>query len=161
MKVAEVMSVDVFSVSPKTPLRDLWKAIFKKGIHGVPVVDSRKKLLGIVAEEDLLKLLYPKYEDLIESFVSASDFEAMEDKIHELTALNAEQIMSKKVIFTRPDTFVMRALSRMITQDVHQLPVVAENDKLVGVVTKGDIFDYLFRKNLKRFAFRWSKKTSK
>lgn len=151
------MSARVFSVSPKTPLRDLWKAIFKKGIHGVPVVDRKKKLLGIVAEEDLLKLLYPKYEDLIEDFTSASDFEAMEEKIHELTSLNAEHIMSKKIIFTRPDAPIMRALSRMITRNVRQLPVVAENDTLVGMVTKGDVFDILFRKHLMRFTHKRTK----
>lgn len=151
MNVRQVMSAHVISVPPKTPLRDLWQAIFKKGIHGVPVVDSKKKLLGFVAEEDLLKLLYPKYEDLIEDFASASDFEAMEEKISELTVLKAEQIMNRKVIFTRPDTAIMRALSRMITQHVRQLPVIAENDTLVGMVTKGDIFDVLFKKHLMRF----------
>lgn len=150
MKVAEVMSVGVISVSPKTPIRDLWKAIFKKGIHGVPVVDREKRLVGIVAEEDLLKLLYPKYEDLIEDFVAASDFEEMEEKIDELTKLKAEHVMCKKIIFTRPDTPIMRALSRMIVRKVRQLPVVSEEDRLIGMVTKGDIFDVLFKKHLMR-----------
>lgn len=150
MKVHEVMSARVITVSPGTPLRKLWEAIFKKGIHGLPVVDGRKRLIGIVAEEDLLKLLYPKYEDFIEDFASASDFEEMEKKIDELTKLKAEHVMCKKIIFTRPDTPLMRALSRMIVRKVRQLPVVSEENILVGMITKGDIFDVLFKKHLMR-----------
>ncbi|MBI2405126.1 CBS domain-containing protein [Candidatus Gottesmanbacteria bacterium] len=150
MKVHEVMSGHVVTASPGTPVRKLWEAIFKKGIHGLPVVDSKKKLVGIVAEEDLLKLLYPKYEDIIEDFTSASDFEEMEEKIDELTKLKAEHIMCKKIVFTRPDTPIMRALSRMIVRDVRQLPVVSEENILIGMITKGDIFDILFKKHLRR-----------
>lgn len=150
MKVHEVMSGSVVMVSPGTPIRKLWEAIFKKDIHGIPVVDGKKRLIGIVAEEDLLKLLYPKYEDLIEDFVSASDFEEMEEKIDELTKLKAEHVMCKKIFFTRPDTPIMRALSRMIVRKVRQLPVVSEDNVLVGMITKGDIFDILFKKHLVR-----------
>jgi len=157
MKVVEVMSVNVITVSPKASIRDLWTAIFKKGIHGIPVVDSKKKLLGIVAEEDLLKPLYPTYENLIEDFVSASDFEEMEGKIDELTKLKAEHVMSKKVIFTRPDTPIMRALSRMIARKVRQLPVISQDNVLIGMITKGDIFDVLFKKHFLRFTHKHSK----
>ena len=151
MKVGEVMSVHIVSASANTPLRDLWKAIFKKGIHGLPITDNKKKLLGIIAEEDLLKPLYPSYRDLIEDFVSASDFEEMEEKIQELTKLKAEHLMSRKVIFTRPETPIMRALSRMIVQNVRQLPVIDRDNTLIGMITKGDIFDILFKKHMRGF----------
>lgn len=151
MKVREVMSVKMVSVVAKTPMRELWEAIFKKGIHGLPVIDSKKKLVGFISEEDLLKPLYPSYRDVIEDFVSASDFEQMEEKIKDLTKFRAEHLMNKKVIFTRPDTPIMRALSRMIARNVRQLPVISEQDVLIGMITKGDIFDFLFKKHLQRF----------
>ncbi len=154
MKVSEVMSVNVITVSPKASIRDLWTAIFKKGIHGIPVVDAKKRLLGIVAEEDLLKPLYPTYEDLIEDFVSATKFEEMEGKIDELATLKAEHVMSKKVVFTRADTPIMRALSRMIVRKVRQLPVINADNILIGMITKGDIFDILFKKHLVRLTSR-------
>lgn len=150
MKVHEIMSRKINVVSPKTTLPKLWELIFKKKIHAVPVVDNRQKLLGIIAEEDILKKLYPDYEDFVEDFVSAGDFEEMEERIHDLVDLCADELMSRKVIFTRTDTPILRALSRMIVRNVHQLPVLSEEGRVIGVISKGDIFDNLFTKHLRR-----------
>lgn len=149
MKVAEVMSKKIEMVAPETRLPQLWQLIFKKRIHAIPVVDAKGKLLGIVAEEDLLKPLYPDYEDFVEDFVSASDFEQMEERIHDLAGLTAEKLMNRRIIFTRKDTPIMRALSRMIVRNVRLLPVLSETNIVLGVVSKGDIFDCLFKKHLK------------
>lgn len=160
MKVRDVMSKHVQSVGPTTPLRDLWKAIFKKHIHALPVVDREKKMIGIVVEEDLLTPLYPGYEGVIEDFVGASDFEQMEEKIHDLVKLKASDVMNKRIIFTRDDSPVLRALSRMLVHKVHQLPVVTEENVLIGIVTKGDIFDSLFKKHLRLRGFSKNKLAS-
>lgn len=160
MKVRDVMSKKVEFVSPDTPLRDLWKAIFKKHIHALPVVGKDKKMIGIVVEEDLLTPLYPNYRELVEDFVGAEDFEEMEEKIHDLVKLKANDVMNKRIIFTRDDSPVLRALSRMIVHKVHQLPVVTEENILIGVITKGDIFDSLFKKHLRLQGFSRNKLSS-
>lgn len=138
------------AVPPETPLRELWKIIFKKKVNALPVVDKHKRIVGIVSEQDLLKPLYPNYREVIEDFVSASDFEEMEEKVHELTKLKAKHVMNKAVIFTRTETPILRALARMLTRRVGQLPVLSEENILIGIITKGDIFDALFKKHLRR-----------
>lgn len=160
MKVSDVMSKNVQFVTPNTPLRELWEAIFKKHIHALPVVGRDKKMVGIVVEEDLLTPLYPDYQGVIEDFVGAGDFEGMEEKIHDLVKLRAEHVMNKRIIFTRADSPVLRALSRMLVHKVHQLPVVTEENILIGVVTKGDIFDSLFKKHLSLRGFSRNKLSS-
>lgn len=160
MKVHEVMSQKTVTVSPKTKLAELWEIIFKKNVRGVPVVDAKNRLMGIVAEEDLLKRLYPNYEEYIEDFVSAADFEEMEERLSDLIGLTAEDLMSKKVIFTRKNTPILRALSRMILRSVHQLPVISENNEVIGVISKSDIFDILFAKRL-RGKFKAKNKSKK
>ncbi len=159
MKVQDIMSTNILTVSPKTPFRDLWKAIVKKRVHALPVIDKNKKLVGIVAEEDLLKPLYPNHQQFIEEFLSVSDFEDMEKKIYELVKLKAEHVMCKKVIFTRRDTPILRALSRMIVRNVRQLPVLSEEGVVIAMVSKGDIFDNLFNRHLAKKAFRHLKIT--
>ena len=149
MKVSEVMSRKTVTVTPKTELKELWKAIFKLHIHALPVVDGKKRLVGIVVEKDLLKPLYSNYEQFIEDFISVDAFEEMEDKIVDVAKLHAEDVMCKRVIFTREDTPLMRSLSRMIVRNVNQLPVLDKNNMIVGMVTKGDIFDALFRRHLR------------
>lgn len=115
----------------------------------MPVVDQHKKLLGIVSKEDLLKKLYPNYLDLVDDFSKASDFQEMEDKVKDLIYVSAQEIMNTHVIFTRGDTPVMRVLSRMIAQKVDQLPVLSDDDIVIGMITKGDVFKGLFKTQLK------------
>ncbi len=148
MIVSQIMSKGVVTVSPETPYREIWKRFFSKHIHTLPVVDKNNKLVGIITREDLLRPLYPQYQDVFEYLESSKDFEAMEDRVRELEPLKAKALMSGTVVFTRADTLIMRVLSRMIVRNVDQLPVLTEDDKVIGVITKGDIFYTLFRTHL-------------
>jgi len=149
MKVDTVMSARVTVVRPETTLRELWKTLFQKHVNALPVVDGKKNLVGLITKEDVLKLLYPNYGDLLEDLFTAYDFEEMEERIHELNTRKARDIMCKRVIYTREDLPVMRALSRMIARRLNQLPVLSrKDDRVVGMVTKGDIFRALFQKHL-------------
>lgn len=150
MKVQEIMSSRVVTVTPATSYKELWNSILKKHLHSLPVIDKHKKIVGIVAEEDLLKPLYPDYTRFIEDLTSAHDFESMEDTIREIVDLSAKHIMKRRIVFTRPETPIMRALSRMLVHDIRQLPVVDEGDVLVGVISKGDIFKALFKRQEKK-----------
>ncbi len=147
MIVSEIMSKDVLTVAPDTSYRDLCKKIFASHIHTLPVVDRQKGLVGIVTRKDILERLYPKYQDVLEFLETPQDFEAMEDRIEEMAPLRARDIMCTTVIFARETTLVMRALSRMIVRHVDQLPILNDDDQVVGVVTKGDIFYSLFQRH--------------
>ncbi len=157
MTVSEIMSRAVMTVTPETTYRDLCKKIFSTHIHTMPVVNSTGKLVGIVTRKDILERLYPKYQDVMDYLETPQDFEAMEERIREMAPIKAKDIMCRTVIFSRESTLVMRALSRMIVRHVDQLPVLNDEDQVVGVITKGDIFYSLFRKN---FGDKGKSKTS-
>ncbi len=159
--IKEVMSTSVHSVIATTPYKEIWFTIFKSHTNALPVVDKNGKLVGLVTRDDLLRPLYPKYQELFETIESPADFEAMEDRMKELAGLKATDVMQKNVIFTRDMTLVMRALSRMILRRVNQLPVLNEKDVVIGMVTKGDIFLSLFQKNFKQPIGRKSKGVKK
>jgi CBS-domain-containing membrane protein len=150
MKIQTVMSAIVLTVDPDSTVRELWKLLFKKHVNAAPVVDKKKKLVGIITKEDLLKALYPDFEEYFADISVVSDFEEMEGKIKQLGNLKAKDIMSKRVVFTRSETPMMRALSRMIVRRVDQLPVLSEKDEVIGMVTKGDIFYALVKKEMKK-----------
>lgn len=148
MDIQSIMSATSITTSPDTTVRELWKILFAKRVNAIPVVDAKKKLLGIITKEDLLKALYPDYQEYFVDLGEIEDFEAMELKVRELGSKKAKDIMCKRVVYTRTDTPIMRALSRMIARRLNQLPVLSETDMVVGMVTKGDVFYALFRKNL-------------
>lgn len=149
MKVRDVMtSKDVITATSASTVRELWKQLFSRRVNAIPVVDAKKKLLGIVTKEDLLRALYPDYEEYMSDITGLEDFEAMENKVRELGSKKATEIMCKRVIYTRTETPLMRALSRMIARRLNQLPVLSEKDAVVGMVTKGDVFYALFKKSI-------------
>jgi CBS domain-containing membrane protein len=148
MQVSSVMSTKIYTATPETAVQELWKLLFTKHKNAIPVVDKNQKLIGIVTKEDLLEALYPNYEEYLEDIPLFKSFEEMEGKVKEVGNVKARQVMCKRVIYTRADTPIMRALSRMIVRRVNQLPVVSENTKVIGMITKGDIFRALFKKEL-------------
>lgn len=158
MKVRDAMSKKIVSASPLATFPEIWKKIFTHRVTAIPIVDSTNHLVGIVSREDLLKILYPTYHDQIFDFTLLPDFEDMEISLGQLSEKRAKDVMNRHVIFSREDTQIMRALSRMIVRQVHQLPVVNEEGKLVGVITKGDIFYALAKKN---FLLKMSAKRKK
>lgn len=143
MIVSDIMSKKIVTVRTDIPFRQLWTTITKAKVNAVPVVDNKKKLLGIITKQDLLERLYPNYQELVENLLEVTDFIAMEERIVELGKTKAKDIMSRRVIYTREDTPIMRALSRMIVRRVNQLPVLSRKDEIIGMVTKGDIFTAL------------------
>jgi CBS-domain-containing membrane protein len=149
MKVSDAMSVIKETATPATPLIDLWKIMFKRHFNAIPIVDSKKKLVGIVAKDDLLGILFPKYTQFMTDFESATDFDSMEKRIKATGKKLTKDIMKTRVIFTREETPLMRALSRMIVRHVDQLPVLSKNDIVIGILTKGDVFQALFKNQMK------------
>ncbi len=147
MNVSEVMSKKVVTVTPTATFREVWRTIFKNKINSLPVVDKKQTIVGIITREELLERLYPDYQELFSLDGEFPDFEDMERKVNELSNLKASDLMRKHVIFAHGDTPVMRALSRMIVRRINQMPVVDDKGRLVGVITKGDIFYSLFKKS--------------
>ena len=54
MLAKEIMTKPVIAVSPLTPVKSLAKILIKNNISGVPVLDNRKRLVGIVSERDIV-----------------------------------------------------------------------------------------------------------
>ena len=54
MDVRELMTAEVLTVAPETPLKDVAAILAEHGISGVPVCDGEGRVLGIVSERDIL-----------------------------------------------------------------------------------------------------------
>ncbi len=142
------MSGHVLTVNTESTIRELWKKLFSKHVNAIPVVDKKNNLTGIVTKEDLLKILYPDYQEYFADIGAVEDFEDMEGKVHSLGNTKTKDIMCKRVVYTRAETPIMRALSRMIVRRINQLPVLDDHNKVIGMITKGDIFYALIKREV-------------
>jgi CBS domain-containing protein len=146
MKVTDAMTASTVTARPSMSLRDVWKLIIKKHVNSVIIVDAKGCLEGIVVREDLLSMIFPKYEEYLSDIGSVVDFKEMEDHVRTIGNKCARDIMKTQIIFAHEDTELMRALSRMIVHHVDQLPVVSRHNRVLGILTKSDVFSILFRK---------------
>lgn len=145
MKVREIMKTDVYSVKPDDPLTNVAAIICGKKVSGVSVVDESGKLVGIISEKDLLKAMYPSYEEFWEYPVYQMDFEEMEIRVEDMSRRKVKEIMTTPVITVPSDTPILKVASLMIRRRIRRVPVV-DGDKLVGIVSQGDIHQAIFRK---------------
>jgi len=147
MQVTRLMRLKPVTVSFDTPLHVVWHLISDKQMHMVPVVDDENRLRGVITAEDLLKNLVPDYRNFFTEFYpDAPDIDDIEDQIEQHVYLTAKDVMNKTVYSAYEDMNVFKALSRMMVYNVRILPVIDNNDKIIGFIVEKDIFRYLFAK---------------
>ena len=151
MKVKDVMNPNVVFCKPDDTIREAAKVLKVNNISGAPVLEGRK-LVGIVSEADLLKLLVmPEKGNLW----LPSPFEVIEVPIRELLSwedtkkmlsdvgsTKVEEMMTKDVHTISSEASVEEASELMVRHRINRLPVM-ENDHVVGIVTRGDIIEGL------------------
>jgi acetoin utilization protein AcuB len=123
------MSAPAVTITPNTSLQDALNLMHENRFRRLPVVDAVGRLIGIVSERDLLYASPPPAPLL-------SDL----DLDRPLAHFEVRQIMTRQVITTTPDTFVEDAARLMAENKIGGLPVVDEDNGVVGVITETDIF---------------------
>lgn len=138
MRVRDVMTAPVISVSADAPLRDVARLLHEHAISGVPVVDEDGAPIGIVSEADLLmkQVGRPVSRRLpIEWFLGG---ERDPEEARRRAAVTAGQAMSKPVVTIAPDRPLREAAAVMVDHKVNRLPVVVDG-KLAGIVSRADL----------------------
>jgi CBS domain-containing protein len=135
MKVRDLMSRDVLTVTPETPLKDAAALLARKGISGVPVVDEAGSVVGVFSEADILA---KASAETPRGGLLAWLLEPSLDLHDKIAATTVDEAMSAPAVTIRPDRHVHEAASLMIEESVNRLPVV-DDGTLVGIVTRADI----------------------
>jgi CBS domain-containing protein len=147
MKASDIMEKKVDYVTPNTSLRQASKIIFGKLHMGLPVVNQKtKKLVGFITDQDILAQCFPSMKEYVEDIVHARDFSAMEKELKHIMSLKVKDVMSKQVIYVKKDEPLLKVESIMKLKDIARLPVVDHKKKLIGILTKRDIFRALVGK---------------
>ncbi|HVZ11902.1 MAG TPA: CBS domain-containing protein [Patescibacteria group bacterium] len=133
------MSKQVDYVRASDKVEKVALLIFGRNINGIPVVEG-KKLVGLVTENDILSRFFPSVSELIEDNVKSTNFEEMEEKASTIMSLPVSKIMKANPTTVHEDTPLLRAQSIMNTRGIGRLPVVDEDGRLIGIISKGDVF---------------------
>lgn len=139
MKVRDIMSTKVVTVSPFTSVRDIAGLMVEKQVSGLPVLNDNGTLVGMVSEGDLLRrpeIGTQKHRRRWVSFFSGVDEQAREfTKSH---ALRAGDVMTEQVIHVSEETPLGEVVGLMEKHNIKRLPVLSDG-KLVGIVSRADL----------------------
>jgi CBS-domain-containing membrane protein len=141
LKARDIMTKDVITVRPDATTEELARLLVKHDISGVPVVDDKGMLKGIVTENDLItknsKLHLPTILRLFDAYIPLGTGK-MEEEIKRMAASRVDQICAKEVITVDQEASVEYIATVMTEKKVHLLPVVEEG-RLVGIIGKKDL----------------------
>lgn len=148
MKVKEVMIKKIITIKSDQTLIEAARILVKNNISGAPVVDKKGNLIGMLSEKDLFHALYPNVKDILRDLGLWLGEEKVKHRIAIKRKIPVNQLMTKKVLAVNDNDEALRAGSVMLTAQIHRLPVL-KNKKLVGIVSRRDIFRKLLKTDLK------------
>ena len=137
VRVGDVMTRDVVSVTPDTPLKDVAAAIVERGISGLPVCDADGAVVGVLSEADLLVKQGGSPERSGGLFAWLVETASAPD-LAKLRAHTAGEAMTSPAVTVETASPVSEAARTMVSLGVNRLPVV-EDGRLVGIVTRADL----------------------
>lgn len=151
MLVRDVMNTEPVACQATDTVSEAVLLLKRNDISGMPVLEGAK-LVGVVSESDLLRLLSSEEEgglwlpsplEILE--VPIRDlirWEKLQAGAEEVGKTQVSEMMTKNVHTVTPEDTIEEAASIMVRHRINRLPVL-EDEKLVGIVTRGDIISGL------------------
>ena len=136
--VGEAMKSDVVLLAADMPAERAVRRLEEKAVSGAPVVD-RGRVVGVVTRRDLL------VPTLLDDPAGHPDgpFPVRRDR---LAGLRVSDLMSEEPVTARPDWALLQAVRAMIDHGVNRLPVVDQNGRPLGILTRDNVLRTLVRR---------------
>jgi CBS domain-containing protein len=143
-RVRDVMTKKVVTVDRLSPFSEIVRLLTEHRISGVPVLMMGRHVAGVVSEADLLKLEDEEVRRArAEEQATADRWHGPRRKPH--WGLSAGALMTSPALTINPDATIPRAARVMTTHHIRRLPVVDEDGKLIGIVTRRDLLSVFLR----------------
>ncbi|MFF9896351.1 CBS domain-containing protein [Streptomyces longispororuber] len=126
------MTKDVVQTSPTTPLQYVVRLLDRHRLSGLPVVDEDDKVLGVASRTDLVRTRTGRSGRLDRSPADA-------------VTVTVGDVMSSPAVTVHPEQTVPAAARLMERRGVERLPVVDEEDRLIGIATRSDLLRVFLR----------------
>ena len=137
MKVRELLTESVIAVGPEAPLKDVAAILAEHRVSGLPVISEQRVVLGVVSEADILvkeRGPEPRHGGLFGWLLAGG---VPDDE--KLAAHTSGEAMTSPAITIGSERHVSEAARLMTENGVKRLPVVDEDGKLVGIITRSDL----------------------
>ncbi len=143
MRVQDVMTKGVISITKYEPIMQVADILTEKNISGLPVVDKDRRVLGIITQADILSMIGVSrehtFKDLLKHMLGEPlPLRKMGDTVGD--------IMTSPALTIKPDANIAEAVKIMDERKIRRLTVVDEKGVLIGIVTRADILKAVINK---------------
>lgn len=138
VRAHDIMTTQVFSVRRATPVREVAELMAEKSVSGIPVLEYDGKVAGIISERDFLAHMGAGDKMHFMAVVA----ECLKGKgcvALPVRSQKAEDIMTSPAITVREDATVFRVSNIFTEKKINRVPVIDENGRLKGLVSRADI----------------------
>jgi CBS domain-containing protein len=141
-RVRDVMTTSVATVDRLAPYSEIVRLLTARRISGVPVLTMGRHVAGVVSEADLLAAEDPEAR---RARLQAQIPRRLPRRRMRQVRLAAEVLMTAPAVTINPDATIPRAARVMDTHHVRRLPVVDQDGKLIGIVSRRDLLSVFLR----------------
>jgi CBS domain-containing protein len=140
MQIKDCVKRTVFSITVESTIAEAARVLAEKHIGSLPVVDADGKLVGLLPLRSLLMTVMPDFVHLIEDFDFVVDFGAAEERKPDRALLShrvGEIMLPPHAV--EETSGLMHAFALLDQHQLHDLPVVDGQGRLVGIVSRVDV----------------------
>ena len=141
-RVCDIMTRDPRKVGLSTPLDEAARLLLSSVFTGLPVVDENNRPVGVIAQGDLI---YKANMPMRIGLLAESDQQKLAAVLESLAPKRAGEIMTKPAVVIEQDRLVADAVKLMLEKGVKRLPVVDRAGKLIGILSRVDVFHTIMR----------------
>jgi CBS domain-containing protein len=143
MHVKDVMTRDVLSIQKYESIMHVAQILSEKSISGLPVVDKENHVTGIITEADILSIMGIRkgntFKDLLKHILGEP---LPECKMGDFVG----DIMTSPAVTIKPHANIAEVVRIMDEKGIRRLPVVNDNNVLVGIISRADILKAVIKK---------------
>lgn len=151
MLISELMTRNVITAHPDTPVIEIARDMLQHSISGVPVVDRDGRLVGIVTEADLVvrnaNVHFPTFLQILDARIYLTSTRNFEEELRRALGTVAADVMTRDVLTVKPTDDVSVAATLMVDHRLNAIPVV-EGGKVRGIISRTDIIRHILAQEL-------------
>lgn len=153
MLIKDLMTKTVISVRPDQTVNEVADMLHVHHFTGVPVVDRRGLLLGLIAERDFIasdsRLYLPTYIKILQDtdYVQG-DKRLLPKEAQAIVNATAEDIMNRTVVTASADMTLEQLAELFASKRVNPIPVVDKDFHMVGIVSRSDLIKLFSQKHV-------------
>ncbi len=145
-KAKDIMSAPAISISGEKTLQEAIEMLAEKRISGFPVVDNLGKIIGIISDTDIIRysqklniVPHTSLSGWISPYADIGDLASMKKGYDLFGKTTVKEVMTKKVYSVHEDADAPDVAKLMSRRNINRIPVVDNDGKLVGIVTRADM----------------------